>query len=198
MLPLSSRFPDSALSNINAILSAGIPVVTGTTGWNRGDGVLERMVTSHGTSALWAPNFSMGVQLFLRMAEHAGRQLRIARGMDVHVVETHHTAKKDAPSGTGAAVAERIAVGLGRDVPITSVRVGSVPGTHQIIMDAEYEQITLTHEARNRDVFASGALATARWLSRQSAPRLYTMNDMVDSLLASYTTSEPQHSEGSA
>ena len=85
-------------------------------------------------------------------------------GFDVHVVETHHTAKKDAPSGTGIAIGERLEAGLGRAVPISSVRVGSVPGTHEVIMDAPFEQITLTHTARDRRVFADGALAAARWL----------------------------------
>jgi 4-hydroxy-tetrahydrodipicolinate reductase len=104
----------------------------------------------------------------------------------VHVVETHHAAKLDAPSGTGLALADRLEEGLGRAVPITSIRVGSVPGTHEIILDAPFEHITLVHEARDRRVFADGALTAARWLASPRAPGLYTMRDV---LATDHTTS---------
>ena len=92
---------------------------------------------------------------------------------------SHHSAKKDAPSGTGIAIADKLAAGLGHAVPISSVRVGSVPGTHEIILDAPFEQIRLTHEARDRRVFADGALTSARWLAGVKTPRLYTMQDVL-------------------
>jgi 4-hydroxy-tetrahydrodipicolinate reductase len=171
--------PQSAIANASALLALGCPVVIGTTGWNASVGTLERVVRQHGCAALWSPNFSLGVQLFLALAEDAARRLRDVAGFDVHVVETHHTAKQDAPSGTGIAIGERLEAGLGHAVPITSVRVGSVPGTHEVILDAPFEQITLRHDARDRRVFADGALAAARWLAVSRPAAVYTMRDVL-------------------
>ena len=171
--------PDVAVDNAVACLRAGCPVVIGTTGWASRSAELERAVESTNVAALWSPNFSIGVQLFLSIAEDAARRLRQLTAFETHVVETHHSAKKDAPSGTGIAIADRLAAGLGHAVPISSVRVGSVPGTHEIIIDAPFEQIRLTHEARDRRVFADGALTAARWLAGVSEPGLYTMQHML-------------------
>lgn len=171
--------PETALDNAEALLALGCPVVVGTTGWKAELARLEAAVAQYGVPALWSPNFSIGVQLFLAIAEDAARRAREVAGFDVHVVETHHTAKKDAPSGTGIAIGERLEAGLGRAVPVSSVRVGSVPGTHEVIMDAPFEQITLTHTARDRRVFADGALAAARWLVGPHAPAVYTMRDVL-------------------
>ncbi len=171
--------PESALRNAAAVMALGCPVVIGTTGWNAHLPTLEAAVATHQCAALWSPNYSVGVQLFLQIAEDAARRLRDVQGFDAHIVETHHTAKKDAPSGTGIAIGERVAAGLGHDVAISSVRVGSVPGTHEIILDAPFEQIRLVHEARDRRVFADGALTAARWLAASRAPAVYTMRDVL-------------------
>lgn len=173
--------PETALPNTAVLLALGCPVVVGTTGWNAELPRLEALVTQHGTPALWSPNFSLGVQLFLAIAEDAGRRLAGLDGFDCHVVETHHTAKKDAPSGTGIAIAERLGEGLGHQVPISSIRVGAVPGTHDVVIDAAFEQIVLRHEARDRRVFADGALSAARWLARQQEARVFTMRDVLRS-----------------
>lgn len=173
--------PDTALSNAEALLALGCPVVIGTTGWNAQLPRLEHAVQTCAQSALWAPNFSVGVQLFLAIAEDVAKRARDLAGFDVHVVETHHTAKKDAPSGTGIAIGERLESGLGRAVPISSIRVGSVPGTHEVILDAAFEQISLTHTARDRRVFADGALVAARWLAASRPPAVYTMRDVLTS-----------------
>jgi len=173
--------PETALSNAEVLLALGCPVVIGTTGWNAQLPRLEAAVQAHGQSALWAPNFSLGVQLFLAFADDVAKRVRDMAGFDMHVVETHHTAKKDAPSGTGIAIGERLSAGLGKEVPITSVRVGSVPGTHEIILDAAFEQISLTHTARDRRVFADGALAAAKWLAASQHPAVYTMRDVLTS-----------------
>jgi len=178
--------PLATVANTRMLLSLGLPVVIGTTGWaSRLPDVQEATVAMQGT-ALWSPNFSIGVQLFLAIAEDAARRARAVTGFDVHVLETHHAAKLDAPSGTGLAIVDRLEEGLGRAVPITSIRVGSVPGTHEIILDAPFEQITLVHEARDRRVFADGALTAARWLASPRAPGLYTMRDV---LATDHTTS---------
>ncbi len=180
--------PESAVSNAKACLALSCPVVVGTTGWLERRGELEEAVRQSKCPALWSPNFSLGVQLFLAIAEDAGRRLRGADGFDSHIIETHHAAKQDAPSGTGIALAERVKLGLGRDVPITSVRVGKVPGTHEVIFDAAFEQIHLVHEARDRRVFADGALAAARWLAAGRTAALYTMQDVIR---GATSTSEP-------
>ena len=171
--------PEVAVDNAIACLRLGCPVVIGTTGWTSRMAELRRAVESTKMAVLWSPNFSIGVQLFLAIAEDAARRLRQLSTFETHVVETHHRGKKDAPSGTGIAIADRLADGLGHAVPISSVRVGSVPGTHEIIMDAPFEQIRLTHEARDRRVFADGALTAARWLAIVNTSGLYTMQDML-------------------
>jgi 4-hydroxy-tetrahydrodipicolinate reductase len=171
--------PNSAVRNAVSILAAGCPVVIGTTGWNESLAQIAQAVAANKTAALWAPNFSLGVQLFLEVVEDAARRWKQATGFDAHVVETHHRAKKDAPSGTAVAIAERLRDGLGHDVPITSVRTGFVPGTHEVIFDAPFEQVRLVHEARDRRVFADGALVAARWLARKDIAALYTMRDVI-------------------
>jgi len=171
--------PDAALGNASACLRAGVPVVIGTTGW------LEQLDDLHTTlretngRALWAPNFSPGVQLMLALVEVAGRLFRHAPSFDAHLVETHHTAKLDAPSGTAIAVQARTERALGRAVPVTSIRAGSVPGTHELLLDAPFESVSITHAARDRRVFADGALAAARWLAASSRPGLHSMRDVL-------------------
>ncbi len=171
--------PDAAIGNAVACLAAQCPVVIGTTGWGGARAQLDAAVDRYQTAALHAPNFALGVQLFLAVAEDAARRWKSVTGFDAHVIETHHIAKKDAPSGTALAIAERLEDGLGHAVPVTSVRTGSVPGTHEIIFDAPFEQVRLIHEARDRRVFADGALAAARWLAHASQPAVYTMRDVV-------------------
>lgn len=173
--------PSVAVENAIACVALGCPPVVGTTGWDAERPRLEAAVQQHRCAALWSPNFSVGVQLFLAMAEEAARRVRDVNGFEAHLVETHHSGKLDAPSGTAIAIGQRVEGGLGRAVPITSVRVGSVPGTHEIIFDAPFEQIRMVHEARDRRVFADGALTAARWLARGRTPRLYTMRDVLTS-----------------
>jgi 4-hydroxy-tetrahydrodipicolinate reductase len=160
-------------------MKAGVPVVIGTTGWYERVQALTDLSTAHSGRVLWSPNFAPGVQIMLALAETAGRLFRHAPGFDAHLVETHHTAKLDAPSGTAIALRERAEAGLSRSLPVSSVRVGSVPGTHEFIFDAPFEQVRLTHEARDRRVFADGALAAARWLAAKSEPGVYTMRDVL-------------------
>lgn len=174
--------PDAAVDNALACLALGCPVVTGTTGWLDRQSEVEAAVVAHRCAALWSPNFSLGVQRFLRALEHVARQFASADDVDAVIVETHHAAKLDAPSGTALAIGNAVKAGLRRTVPITSVRVGSVPGTHAVVFDAPFEQVRFVHEARDRRVFADGALAAARWLAVDRPPALYTMQDMLGPL----------------
>jgi 4-hydroxy-tetrahydrodipicolinate reductase len=158
--------PAAAAANVRACIAAGCAVVCGTTGWDAERVVVETEVRAGHGALLWAPNFSLGVHLFARIAEHATRLIAQAgAGFDVHLTETHHKAKLDAPSGTARMLMERAAPAWNADVPVTSIRTGHVPGTHTFIFDAPFEQITLEHVARDRRVFAAGALHAARWLS---------------------------------
>jgi 4-hydroxy-tetrahydrodipicolinate reductase len=156
--------PDAAVPNIQAALAAGCPIVVGTTGWYAALPVVINEVRRLNGALLWAPNFAIGVNIFERLVEQAARLTAAAPGFDAHIVETHHAAKKDAPSGTALKLAQAARRGSGRDVPVTSVRTGSVPGTHELLLDASFEQIRLEHVARDRRVFAEGALLAARWL----------------------------------
>lgn len=169
--------PGAARANVAACVEAGLPVVTGTTGWYDALPAIEDEVERRGGALFWAPNFSLGVALAIALAARVGEVFARQPQFDVHLVETHHRAKKDAPSGTGAAMAMAAAEELGREIPVTSVRVGHVPGTHTLVVDGPFEQITLTHEARDRRVFADGALRAAEWLVGRRG--IYTMRDLV-------------------
>ncbi len=169
--------PGAAVANVLACARAGIPVVVGTTGWYEQLPQVQAEVTQLGGAMFWAPNFSVGVAVITAAIDAATRALRGVAGFDLHLVETHHAAKKDKPSGTAASIAAVAAANLGRDIPITSVRTGQVPGTHELVIDAAFEQLRLVHEARDRRVFADGAISAAEWL--QGRTGVFTMKDLL-------------------
>ena len=169
--------PGAAADNIRAALEAGCPIVVGTTGWYDELPAIEREVASANGALLWAPNFALGAVLFRRLVEDAARRLAAIPEMDPHIVETHHAAKRDAPSGTARALAQAGEAALGRTIPITSVRVGNVPGTHELLFDAPFEQIRLEHVVRDRRVFAAGALHAAEWLIGKRG--VFTLDDVL-------------------
>ena len=169
--------PSAAAANVRACARAGVPVVVGTTGWYDQLEPVQEEVRRLGGTMFWAPNFSLGVAALTTAIEAVSRALRGAPGFDVHLIETHHAAKKDRPSGTAAALGRIAERGLGREVPITSVRTGHVPGTHELVIDAPFEQLRLVHEARDRRVFADGAIAAAEWLMGRKG--VFTMRDML-------------------
>ncbi len=170
--------PQYAAQNVRACIAAACPVVCGTTGWEASRGEVEAEVRAKKGALLWAPNFSIGVHVFARIVEHAAKIIAEANaGFDAHLVETHHTQKLDAPSGTARALADRAAKALGKPIPISSVRVGHVPGTHEVVFDGAFEQIRLEHIARDRRVFATGALSAARWIAGKHG--VFTLDDML-------------------
>lgn len=168
--------PSAAPANIRACVTAGCPVVVGTTGWYDELPAVTRFVEDHGGGLLWAANFSIGVAALARILREAGRVFARLPAFDAMIVETHHAAKKDAPSGTARMLQREFESGRGHEVPITSVRVGSVPGTHTLILDGAFEQIRVTHEARDRRVFAEGALLAASWLAGRKG--VFTLDDV--------------------
>lgn len=169
--------PAAAPKNIRAIVAAGIPVVVGTTGWYDQFDAITEVVNSQSGALLTAANFSLGVNIFQQIATTAARLLAKTPGFEAHLVETHHSTKKDAPSGTAHTLEQAAAKAWGREIPITSVRTGSVPGTHEFIFDAPFEQIHLEHIARDRRVFAEGALVAAGWLIGRRG--MYSMRDVL-------------------
>jgi 4-hydroxy-tetrahydrodipicolinate reductase len=171
--------PRSAVDNIKAAIAASCPIVVGTTGWYEHRGDIERLVADAGAAVLVAPNFSVGVVAFGEIVKAAARALKSAPGFDAHLTETHHAAKKDAPSGTAASLEKLAAAEWGKGIPITSIRVGSVPGSHEFVFDAPFEQIRIEHVARDRRVFADGALLAAKWLVSQPRHGVFSMQDVL-------------------
>jgi 4-hydroxy-tetrahydrodipicolinate reductase len=169
--------PKSAIANIKGAIEAGCPIVVGTTGWYESRASVDALAREKNGALLVAPNFSPGVAAFAEIVKAAAKVLKTMPGFDAHILETHHAAKQDAPSGTAKSLEEGAAAAWGSNIPISSVRVGSVPGTHEFIFDAPFEQIRLTHVARDRRVFAEGALHAARWLIGKSG--VFTMQDVI-------------------
>lgn len=185
--------PDAAAANAIACARAGVPVVVGTTGWHAERAAVEQGVREADGAMFTAANFSLGVNVFWRVAERMASMLATLPDFAPHVLETHHAAKRDAPSGTAVELRDRAARALGRDVPVTSVRVGWVPGTHELLFDGPYEQLRLEHVARDRRAFAEGALLAAAWLTRAwHAGRrgAFTMDDLLDDPTATRTASD--------
>jgi 4-hydroxy-tetrahydrodipicolinate reductase len=169
--------PGAAPTNIKAIVAADYPVVVGTTGWYESFDDVKQAVLDKNGALLTATNFSLGVNIFEQIVAQATRLLSKAPGFEAAIIETHHSAKKDAPSGTANTLEKAAAAGWGREIPITSVRTGSVPGTHEFIFDAPFETIHLEHIARDRRVFAEGALVAAGWLIGKKG--VFTMKDVL-------------------
>jgi 4-hydroxy-tetrahydrodipicolinate reductase len=170
--------PSAATANITACLREGVAVVVGTTGWYESLPEITRIATETGTPLLWSPNFSVGVNVLIELARYAAKLMSTLQDFDAHIVETHHAKKKDAPSGTAIAMGKAASDALGRPIPTTSVRTGSVPGTHELVFDGAFEQLSLIHTARDRRVFAEGALKAADWLVGRKG--VFTMRDVLE------------------
>ena len=169
--------PQSAPWNVRACARAGCPVVVGTTGWDAERLEVEHDVLAANGAMLAAPNLSLGVNVFFRIAEYAARLTARLSAFDAHIVETHHAAKRDAPSGTALELARRTRAARQLDIPISSIRTGNVPGTHTLLLDGGFEQIRVEHVARDRRVFADGALTAAGWLIGKHG--IFTMADFL-------------------
>lgn len=160
--------PGAVAANVERLAGLGVPVVVGTTGWQNELPRLRAHVeglSETGAGLLYGANFSVGVQVFYRLAETAARLLAGVESYDAWLYEIHHRMKKDAPSGTLKEIQRvLIAAGYDRPVDMASNRAGAIPGTHQIGFDSEADTILLEHRARNRTGFAQGALRAARWM----------------------------------
>jgi 4-hydroxy-tetrahydrodipicolinate reductase len=154
--------PDAVLANIDACVQAGKAMVVGTTGWYSEMERVRHSVEQAGTGFVFASNFSYGVNLFFEVVKAAAPALR--HGDKGHITETHHIHKKDAPSGTAAAMQRILEGETGQTVEITSIREGEVTGTHTLELESAGDRIVLTHEAKSRRTFAEGAVLAAEWI----------------------------------
>lgn len=164
-------------ATVSRLASRGTAVVIGTTGWQANEAAVRAAAAEIGVVA--APNFAIGVNVFLAVAEQLGSLMAAQPAFGGWIHELHHAAKRDAPSGTALAVEARLrAAGYAADVPIASTRAGAIPGTHTLGFDAASETITLTHQARDRAAFARGALTAARWVLGKHG--WFTMADVLN------------------
>jgi len=177
--------PGAVPAHVEAAAAAGIPLVEGTTGWQRDEVGIRDMVERRGAALIYGANFSIGVNLFYRIVAGAAQLVRGA-GYDPFIEEAHHARKRDTPSGTALALAAILSHGLGREggtsVPVASTRAGHIPGTHRVGFDSAADQILLVHTARSRAGFAAGALLAARWIVGRRG--MYAFADVLHDLLA--------------
>lgn len=169
---------DAVPATVEKLAPRGTPLVIGTTGWQSREREIRESAARHGIGVVAAPNFAIGVNLFLALIERAGAVMSSQPAFGAWIHELHHATKKDAPSGTALAMERALRqAGYAADVPIASTRAGAIPGTHTLGFDAASETITITHSARDRAAFARGALEAARWI--QGRQGWFTMKDVL-------------------
>lgn len=171
--------PEAAFDNIRACLENKIPVACGTTGWLDKKGDVEKLVTNHNGTFFYASNYSVGVNIFFKLNEKLAAMMKAFGSYAVSIDETHHTEKKDAPSGTAITLAEGI-IGHGikrnwvhepsaskENITINSFRINEVPGTHVVKYTSVIDDLEIRHIAHSREGFARGAVLVAEWLPGQ-------------------------------
>jgi 4-hydroxy-tetrahydrodipicolinate reductase len=161
--------PEAVVQNMRACLATGAKMVIGTTGWYDKLADMRGLAERKSAGLLYGTNFSIGVQVMMKLAEQMGASLAGA-GYKFSVVETHHVSKLDKPSGTALSITEMVKRGAGKkmDVLIESVREGDAMGTHVLEAVSDAERLVLTHEARSRRGFAEGAVRAAEWLAKRT------------------------------
>lgn len=184
--------PTAALQNVKVAAANGVNLIVGTTGFDESQKKeLESAIISGNVRAIITPNFSVGVQVFLKLLAQAAKNLE---GCDIEIIEAHHNKKKDAPSGTALKAAEVISASLkskpeyvygrqgvaprGTEIGIHAVRGGDIVGDHTVLFACEGERIEIKHQAHSRSAFASGAVKAARWIVTQK-PGLHSMDELV-------------------
>lgn len=182
--------PSNAIKNINRCIEAGIPVVIGTTGWYDHFDQVTELCKKLGGSMFYASNFSIGVNVFFEINRRLASMLETNPDYLPSMTEIHHIQKLDSPSGTAITLAKDIiaanknfqkftdgAADQGA-IPIQSIREGDVTGTHTITWASEVDCISITHEAKNRQGFAFGAVMAAEWISSRKG--VFTMKDLLN------------------
>ncbi|MDR2885679.1 MAG: 4-hydroxy-tetrahydrodipicolinate reductase [Rikenellaceae bacterium] len=185
--------PDAAFANVCKCIEAGVPVVCGTTAWLDKLDQVKKLCAKHDGAFFYASNYSLGVNIAFRVNRMLAEMMDRFPQYDVTVEETHHTQKKDAPSGTAITLAEDIVAALGRKrkwvgeptitpdhLGVTSVRRSVVPGTHIVTYESDHDYITLTHCAKSRAGFVQGAVTAAEFIAGRKG--VYTMDDLFENL----------------
>jgi len=189
--------PQAVMENIEAVAKCGKNIVIGTTGWYDKLPDITKLVQKSKTGLLYAPNFSIGVNIFYHGVSTISELCDKFHLYDVAISETHHTQKLDSPSGTALAIAQNVMQhfkskkSVLQETPrtkikpeqlqITSTRLGSVVGNHRVTFESEADTIELIHNAKNRTGFAHGALIAAQWLKGKKG--IFTMKDVITSTL---------------
>jgi 4-hydroxy-tetrahydrodipicolinate reductase len=169
---------DAVPANLRRLAARKINVVIGTTGWLAHEPQLREVAEQQAIGVVAAPNFALGVNLFVALAERAAELMGPHPAFGAWIHEQHHAAKRDAPSGTALLLESALhSHGYGRPVDMASTRAGAIPGIHTIGFDADGETITLTHSARDRSGFARGAIEAARWVHGRRG--WFTMRDVL-------------------
>jgi 4-hydroxy-tetrahydrodipicolinate reductase len=183
--------PASAFENVSRCLEAGVPVVSGTTGWAARLPEARELCLRLGGALLWASNFSVGVNILFAVNRYLARLMEPRAEYEPDITEIHHIHKLDAPSGTAITLAQGIIEEVGRkntwvlapqtpeptEIFITALREGEVPGTHRVRWAGAVDELALEHRAHSRDGFAAGALLAARWLPGRRG--VYEMKDVL-------------------
>ena len=156
---------EAVIPNAKALSGLGVNLVIGTTGWLDRMGELRSIIAAGNTGCVWGPNFSIGVAIFSRLVSEAAKLMQNEAEYESWAWEAHHSAKKDAPSGTMLKLVDDMRrAGYSKHIDVSSTRAGRIPGTHEIGFDSAADTITLTHTARSREGFARGALKAAQWV----------------------------------
>lgn len=181
--------PENAANNIIKCLEAGVPVVCGTTGWLDKLEEVKKICKEKNATFLYASNFSIGVNIFFELNKKLA-QLMNRHAYHITVEETHHTQKKDAPSGTAITIAEQILSETPRkkqwvneqsenmdELSIISYRIDPAPGTHVVKYSSTIDDIEIIHTAHNRQGFASGAVLAAEYIKDEKG--IFTMKEVL-------------------
>ena len=186
--------PSTAFNNYMKCFEAGVPVVSGTTGWlDKIDQVKEKC-EKEGNTFFYASNFSIGVNIFFALNKCLAKVMNNFNNYDVHMTEVHHVHKLDAPSGTAITLAEGILensdkkdrwmldkVENEKDLMIHSIREGEVPGIHEIVYESDVDTISIKHDAKSRAGFALGAVIAAEYTVVKKG--FLGMSDMLGNVL---------------
>ena len=192
--------PATAVQNIKALMKMKIPTIVGTTGWQEKLNEVTQAVNDSEGSLLWSSNFSLGVNIFFRIAWYAAQFMNKFPEYDIGGLEAHHNKKLDSPSGTARILVEGVLSRIDRkkkavwetldraplpeELHYPSLRLGSVPGTHSLIFDSAADTIEITHTARSREGLASGAVCAAEWLAGHGKREgVWTIDDMLKDML---------------
>ncbi len=166
--------------NVVACVAAGVPLVEGTTGWNGQRAEIESIVSNGNGAFVFGANFSIGVNLFYRIADLAAELFAKFPEYEAFIEEQHHSRKLDSPSGTALkikdVVSKHVEVG-----DIAATRAGNIPGTHRVGFDGPADQILLEHTARSREGFAAGSILAAEWIIGKTG--FYEFTDVMDEVL---------------